>query len=446
MKMKALESLPVPSRQLPVAGSTESRPTPDAAFSGGANPSGGASVLTSRSEVPSFKIQVSSTLAGFKLESSIFKLFLALLMGLSVRAEDFRPPLTTPDGFAVPQPGRSFSFPRDHGSHDGFKVEWWYVTGHLEAAGGRTFGFQVTFFRNLGPSPTPAVSSHPSFAHAPIHLGHCALLDVRNNRFLHQSRINREGWDAGASRETLDVRNGNWSLAFAPGSTNRLLLNGGVQADAGIRLELTPSKPLVAFGTNGVSRKATTPTAASHYLTFTRLAATGEVRVGSEVVPVTGIAWMDHEFSSSQLEPGQAGWDWACLQLDDGTEAMAYRMRRDDGTTDPFSTFAWVGADARPRHFGPDRFRWEPISTWTSPVTGAKYPNRVRITAPSATSGPDRVLELEPLFDAQELLDPLGGVAYWEGACRVKDPQGRVLGKAYLELTGYIGRLQEKFK
>jgi hypothetical protein len=135
MNMKAPESLPVPSRQLPVAGSTESRPTPDA------DCSGGASVLTSRRGVPSFKFPVSSPLAGFKLESSNFKLLFTLLLGFSVRAQEFRPPLTTPDGFAVPQPGRSFSFPRDHGSHDGFKVEWWYITGHLEAAGGRTFGF-----------------------------------------------------------------------------------------------------------------------------------------------------------------------------------------------------------------------------------------------------------------------------------------------------------------
>jgi predicted secreted hydrolase len=372
---------------------------------------------------------------------------LALLsFGTLSLAQDFTPPLTTPDGFAVPQPGRTFTFPRDHGSHDGFKIEWWYVTGHLRSADGRDFGFQLTFFRNLGPDPKPASPANPAFAHAPIHLGHCALLDARNGRFLHQSRINREGWDARADATTLDVRNGNWSLAFVPGSTNRIRLAGAVQAEASLNLELVPTKPLVAFGTNGVSSKAAHPTAASHYLTFTRLQASGTVRLGSDSIPVTGVAWMDHEFSSSQLEPGQAGWDWACLQLDDGTEAMAYRMRRDDGSTDPFSTFAWIGQDARPRHFGPDRFRWEPIGHWTSPLTGAKYPNRVRITAPSPDGGPDRILEIEPLYDAQELADPLGGVAYWEGACRVKDAQGRPLGRAYLELTGYIGNLQEKFK
>ena len=31
-------------------------------------------------------------------------------------------PLTTPEGFVVPQPGHRFTFPRDHGSHPEFKI------------------------------------------------------------------------------------------------------------------------------------------------------------------------------------------------------------------------------------------------------------------------------------------------------------------------------------
>ena len=58
------------------------------------------------------------------------------------------PPLAreTADGFAVPQTGWEFSLPRDHGSHPDFRVEWWYVTGHLFSQD-RRFGFQATFFR-----------------------------------------------------------------------------------------------------------------------------------------------------------------------------------------------------------------------------------------------------------------------------------------------------------
>jgi hypothetical protein len=52
--------------------------------------------------------------------------------------------------FALPQPGRIFQFPADHGSHPEFKIEWWYITGHLTSEGGQRHGFQATFFRRAG--------------------------------------------------------------------------------------------------------------------------------------------------------------------------------------------------------------------------------------------------------------------------------------------------------
>src|SRR5206468_1972506 len=55
---------------------------------------------------------------------------------------------------------RTWSFPRDHGRHDGFKTEWWYFTGNLrEKATGRTFGYQLTFFRS---STVPRAATRPS--------------------------------------------------------------------------------------------------------------------------------------------------------------------------------------------------------------------------------------------------------------------------------------------
>jgi predicted secreted hydrolase len=38
-------------------------------------------------------------------------------------------------------PGYEYRFPRDFYSHDDFRIEWWYYTGHLEEAGGRSFGY-----------------------------------------------------------------------------------------------------------------------------------------------------------------------------------------------------------------------------------------------------------------------------------------------------------------
>src|SRR5690606_11448407 len=149
---------------------------------------------------------------------------------------------------------------------------------------------------------------------------------------LHQERLNREGWDAGASTNTLRVWNGNGSLEWAGSPDGQgLFLKAGIRSEAGFDLVLRPIKPLVVFGTNGVSRKGVSPTAASHYLTFPRLAVEGRVATGGVDREVRGHAWMDHEFSSSQLGPDQEGWDWASLQLADGREIMCYRMRRKDG-------------------------------------------------------------------------------------------------------------------
>ncbi|MEO7598903.1 MAG: lipocalin family protein, partial [Opitutus sp.] len=49
---------------------------------------------------------------------------------------------------------------------------------------------------------------------------------------------------------------------------------------------------------------------------------------------------------------------------------------------------------------------------------------------------------IEPLAAAQELSGSVGGIPYWEGACRVRDAAGNEIGSAYLELTGYAGELK----
>ncbi len=346
--------------------------------------------------------------------------------------------------FSYPQAGRQFVFPRDHGSHPDFKIEWWYVTGHLfsKADAKRRFGFQATFFRQAGSAPGTANNEPPeAFAPAPFYLAHMALLEVATQKFIFQERLNRSGWDAGSSTETLDVRNGNWSLRFTNAATERMALTGGIRSEALFQLDLTPAQPLVVFGRDGLSRKGADPLASSHYLTFPRLAAGGMLRLGAEEIAVQGEAWMDHEISSSQLTANQTGWDWAALQLRDGREIMAYRMRLEDGGSDPFSTLAWVEPGGPPQHFGPDRFTWKPLATWKSPRTGATYPTEVQITAPDPRTGRPAVFHLVPLAADQELNGGIGGVAYWEGACRVLDEAGAEIGSAFLELTGYAGKL-----
>lgn len=350
------------------------------------------------------------------------------------------------NGFALPQAGARFVFPRDHGSHPSFRIEWWYVTGHLFEAGGARYGFQITFFRQASPPPKPGqeIVASQQFASDQLFLAHVALLDVQTGRFLHQERVARRGWDAGASEERLELRNGSWSLRQDRSGADRFSLSGSINGEVRLALELTPRKPMVVFGVDGVSRKGPGATAASHYLTFPRLRTAGTVTLGGVPRAVTGSAWMDHEWSSSQLGDGQVGWDWAALQLDDGRELMAYRMRRADGAIDPYSTLNWVARDGSLTTAAASEFSLEVIRRWTSPATGAEYPIEVEIVTRDPESGGTRRLRLEPLAEHQELPGAIGGVPYWEGACRIRDERGQVVGSAYLELTGYAGDLASR--
>ncbi len=219
----------------------------------------------------------------------------------------------------------------------------------------------------------------------------------------------------------------------------RMLLRGGIRGDASFTLELTPSKPLVRFGADGYSRKGADPTAASYYLTFSRLATRGELQLGRETLAVTGELWMDHEISSSQLSGGQIGWDWISVHLTDGREVMLYRLRRADGSADPASTLTWVDGAGRTQV---SPFTWTVQSTWKSAKTGATYPSRVKVATIDPATGSAVELLIEPLAESQELTGELGGVPYWEGACRVRDAAGREIGSAFMELTGYAKDLK----
>jgi len=343
-----------------------------------------------------------------------------------------------PEGhWPIPEPGHVFTFPADNGSHPRFRIEWWYVTGHLFTAAKRRFGFQATFFRAAGPH---LAAANPDFGRDQVFLAHMAVTDVADARFFETERLNREGWDAGAAVGTLDVRNGEWSLRQSAPDGKLLELKGGVRAEASFELSLVPTKPIVAFGENGVSRKGSDPSAASYYLTYPRLAAKGTLVIGSERFPVTGEAWMDHEISSSQLAPDLVGWDWTCIQFGQtGRELMLYRLRRADGSQDPESRLQWVtpggGVVSEP-------FSWEVLSRWKDPADGVEYPARVRLRTVDCENGHPVSLEIVPVIPNQALANRIAGGSYWEGACDVIGAEGQNVGLAYLELTGYAKALK----
>ena len=73
------------------------------------------------------------------------------------------------------------------------------------------------------------------------------------------------------------------------------------------------------------------PGNASYYYSQPRLRADGMVQVHGTEYPVSGLSWMDHEFSTSVLDQDQIGWDWFSLQFEDGPALMLFQLRERDG-------------------------------------------------------------------------------------------------------------------
>ena len=344
--------------------------------------------------------------------------------------------------FRPATPGYQYVFPRDHGSHDDFRTEWWYYTGHLATKNGRRFGYQLTFFRRG--IPRNQVKTLPSqWSITQLYLAHFAISDFAGKQFLYAEHISRAGLGkAGAERDRLHVWIDQWSAespAAVPVTQNLRASNGTI----GVQVTLSPEKPLVVHGLGGVSHKGSASGQASHYYSFTRLATTGTLSIGTEEFDVTGTSWMDHEFGSADLGPDLAGWDWFSMQLENGTDLMLYRLRRDDGSTDPASSGTLVDRDGRTRHLTLRDFSMEPTAFWTSPRTKAQYPQRWHIVIPSL----HLVLDTAPQLAGQELITSRSTqVIYWEGAVEITGTsQDRpVKGQGYMELTGYAERIARK--
>ncbi len=344
--------------------------------------------------------------------------------------------------FTIATEGYRYSFPRDHGTHEAFRTEWWYYTGQLTAKDGRSFGYQLTFFRR-GMAQQQVRTLPSQWAVTQLYLAHFAVSDLGQGRFHYAEKISRAGLGkAGANPDRLHVWVDGWSAESSTARPDTQTLQAA-DGDLALQLTLAPEKPLVLHGTEGISRKGSAAGQASHYYSFTRLATTGQLTIGSESFDVTGTSWMDHEFGSADLDKGLVGWDWFSLQLDDQRELMLYRLRRSDGSADPVSSGTLIDREGRGQHLSIQDFTLEPTSYWTSPTSKARYPQRWRLAIPSQQLS----LELAPLMAEQELSTKRSTqVTYWEGAIEATGAsQGKpIKGQGYMELTGYVERFTKK--
>ncbi len=344
-------------------------------------------------------------------------------------------PLVISSDWLPARPGHAYAFPRDHLPHPDFKTEWWYLTGNVEDAAGRRFGYQLTFFRQGLRPPGERPAGQSRFIVDDLKFAHFALTDVASKGFHFQQRVSRGAFgEAGFASPAALAWIEDWQLSQLPGGGFSL---SAKTADAAITFTLAEGKPWTIHGTDGISQKADGPGHASHYYSGTRMPTTGQLTVGGRSFAVRGDTWFDHEWATNQLTPEQVGWDWFSLQFDDGSELMLYAMRTRSGGLDPNSSGTFIAADGTTRHLRREEFTLRPLTLWKSKASGGEYPIAWELSVPSLAI---EARVTTPVENQELVLTP---IAYWEGLIDLRGTRaGReVKGHGYMEMTGYAGAL-----
>ncbi len=338
------------------------------------------------------------------------------------------------------------TLPRDDGPHDRL-TEWWYYTGHLQAATGDRFGFEYVIFRaERGAFPTTWAS-------------HLAITDEAGDRFVYGQRLevgpqvdrSRRGVTGELVGFDLSLSGVNptdpttfdrpaWAMSGS-GGLDRLAATmapdeaaaAGAPGGLALTLDLVATKPPALHDRDGWIDFG--PAGGSYYYSRTAMDATGTIVLDGTTVQVTGNAWFDHQWGDF-ISVGGGGWDWFAVNLDDGTDLTLSLVRDADGSY-PLIYGTIVDPDGTTRHLERDAFTVAVTDRWVSPSTGADYPAGWSIAIP----GERLTMDLRPTVAAQELdTRATTGVVYWEGsqvvsATRDGSPLG---GRAYVELTGYL--------
>lgn len=324
-------------------------------------------------------------------------------------------------------------FPRDFGAHPDLRTEWWYVTGHASssAPGRREFGFQLTFFRTRIDA---AQSLNSVFAAKQLVFAHAAVTDVQGQRLWHDQRAARAGFGmAVADTEDTRLSLDGWTLQR---QANGVYVASLPAQDFELQLQFTTTQPLILQGQQGLSRKGPDPRQASYYYSLPQLQATGRITLRGQAFDVAGKAWLDHEWSEEILHPEARGWDWTGMNLDDGGALTAFRLRNAEGGA------VWDGGSYRSaqgelRIFKRGEVIFQPLRSWTSPLTKASYPVEWALRTPAG------LFRIKAVIDPQELDSRQStGTVYWEGLSDLLDTSGRRVGRGYLEMTGYAAPLK----
>lgn len=335
-------------------------------------------------------------------------LVIFLLWSLPAFGQGFAGLGASGEGFAQPQRGTLFTFPKDHAAHPEFRIEWWYLTANLQDGQGRDYGVQWTLFRTALAPTTGAGWSDPQ-----LWMGHAAVTTSQTHRSA--ERLARGGiGQAGVSGAPFEAFIDDWQMAGPDLSDLSVRANA---PDFSYDLELKSKGPLVFHGDQGYSQKSDRGQA-SYYYAQPGYNVNGVLIIDGEETVVHGQAWLDREWSSQPLAPDQLGWDWFSLHLEDGRKLMVFRLRHDGGGH--YLSGSLIAQDGQVTTLNHETIVMTPLQNTPAP---SRWTLRL----------PDHGIDLKvTALNPDSWMDTF--VRYWEGPVRA---EGSHDARGYLEMTGY---------
>jgi predicted secreted hydrolase len=282
-------------------------------------------------------------------------------------------------------------FPEDEGAHPEFLAEWWYGNFSLTDSGGREYGATAAYF-NFG-------------------LKILAISDLEAERLYHvvsgSALHHAEGF--------FELRWGGRDHWFRtdPDSFSYHLESYG--PEIGFNLALVSEKPPLLGCGNGLVRWTG---GRSYYYSLTRLRAKGQIELSGRMIDVEGIGMMDHQWMNYM---GKGGWDWFCVQLENETEIVFWRIVNPDESVK--SRDLTIMFPDNSVHHTRDLVL-ERMDSWVSPESGREYGVLWRVREEVH----DLDLEIRARYAQQEIrmFEALSGPTFpfWEGSMAVSGHLG----------------------
>lgn len=375
--------------------------------------------------------------------------------------------------------------------HDSADTEWWYINAHVnDKETGHELSLFASFFRIC-----KQINKDGSLEHA--HALSWAIVDVANKKFYCDPILDRStpeilrrqlgdgtyDLDERMRRAFIEVVNKenvplpdrmfdgpvvvsktSCDLQYAENFFRKDPATGHYHVhceckEKGIAftVDLGPQKPPTRQGGDGFTRIGLKQDTMFYYY-IPRNTCVGTIELPGKKFNVEGSGWYDHEFGGEikpskrrdlpeskgeevvVAEPEQKSkatyaWNWFSCQLSDGSDITATSLYDVNINKEEDSFAIITGPAPEGKRTEYRNIQFESLREWVSIRTTNHYPTKYRLRVPEA----DMDIEIEAVFDDQELITLISKPAFWEGRMNITGKMyGKpITGKGFVERHGW---------